>query len=72
MGVMPKKKLKKQSGEALLSKVRKEMAQPRAAASTRSEVSGASCPKVDGMLPAKFVARPESAGRMVSLIPKSG
>jgi len=31
---MPKKKLKKQSDEALLSQVRKEMAQPRAAAST--------------------------------------
>jgi hypothetical protein len=39
---MPGKKLKKQSGEALLSEVRKEMAQPRAAASTRSEVLGAS------------------------------
>jgi hypothetical protein len=43
---MPKKKLKKQSGEALLSEVRKEMAQPRAAASTRSEVSGASYPRL--------------------------
>jgi hypothetical protein len=39
---MPKKKLKKQSGEALLCEVRKEMAQPRAAASTRSEVLGLS------------------------------
>jgi len=36
-GVMPKKRLKKQSYEALLSEVKKEMAQPRAAASTRSE-----------------------------------
>jgi hypothetical protein len=32
---MLKKKLKKQSDEALLAEVRKEMAQPRAAASTR-------------------------------------
>jgi hypothetical protein len=39
---MPKKERKKQSGEALLSEVRKEMKQPRAAASTRSEVLGAS------------------------------
>jgi hypothetical protein len=31
---MLKKKLKKQSDEALLAEVRKEMAQPRAAAST--------------------------------------
>ena len=43
---MPKKKLKKQSGAALLSEVRKEMTQPRAAASTRSEVSRASCPRI--------------------------
>jgi primosomal protein N'' len=34
---MPKKRLKKQSYEALLSEVKKEMGQPRAAASTRSE-----------------------------------
>ena len=67
---MPKKKLKKQSGEALLSEVRKEMGQPRAAASTRSEVSGASCPRVDGMLPAKFVDRPDRRGRIGELIPK--
>ena len=32
---MPKKKLKKQPDEALLSQVTKEMAQPRAAASTQ-------------------------------------
>jgi hypothetical protein len=38
---MPKKKLKKQSGAALLSEVKKEMAQPRAAASTQSEILGA-------------------------------
>jgi hypothetical protein len=46
--VMRKKKLKKQSGEALLSEVRKEMKQPRAAASTRSEVSGG---HLSGMFP---------------------
>jgi hypothetical protein len=40
------------------------MAKLRAAASTRSEVSGASCPTVDRMLAAKFVDRPESVGRM--------
>jgi hypothetical protein len=34
---MPKKKLKKQSDEALLAEVRKEMAQPRAAASTHQK-----------------------------------
>lgn len=62
--VMPKRMLKKQSGEALLSEVRKEMAKLRATASTRSEVSGVSCPRVDRMLPAKFVDRPASAGRM--------
>jgi hypothetical protein len=39
---MPKKKLQKKSRAALLSEVKKEMAQPRAAASTQSEVSGAS------------------------------
>jgi hypothetical protein len=35
---MPNKKLQKQSDEALLSEVKKEMAQPRAAESTRSEL----------------------------------
>lgn len=35
MGRMPKKKIKRQSDEALLSEVKKEMAQPRAAESTR-------------------------------------
>jgi hypothetical protein len=35
---MPKKKLKKQSGAALLTEVKKEMAQPRAAASTQNEL----------------------------------
>jgi hypothetical protein len=34
---MPNKQLKKQSDEALLSEVKKEMARPRAAQSTRSE-----------------------------------
>jgi hypothetical protein len=51
---MQKKKLKRQSGEALLSEVRKEMAQPRVAASTRSDATGASCRSVDGMFPARF------------------
>jgi hypothetical protein len=37
MGRMPKKKLKKQSDEALLTQVKKEMARPRAAESTRGE-----------------------------------
>ena len=37
MSRMPKKKLKKQSDEALLLEVKKEMARPRAAESTRSE-----------------------------------
>jgi hypothetical protein len=37
MGRMPKKKLKKQSDQAQLSQVKKEMAQPRAAESTRSK-----------------------------------
>jgi hypothetical protein len=37
MGRMPKMKPKKQSDKALLSQVKKEMAQPRAAKSTRSE-----------------------------------
>jgi hypothetical protein len=37
MGRMPKNKSKKQSDEELLSEVKKEMAQPRAAESTRSE-----------------------------------
>ena len=38
---MPKRKLKKQSDAALLSEVKKEMAQPRAAASTQSELLSA-------------------------------
>ena len=37
MGRMPKNKLKRQSDKALLAQVKKEMAQPRAAESTRSE-----------------------------------
>jgi len=35
---MPKKKLKKQCGAGLMSEGNRETAQPRAAASTRSEV----------------------------------
>jgi hypothetical protein len=67
---MPKKMLKKKSGEALLSEVRKKMTKPRAAASTGSEVSGAAYPRVDEMLSAKFVDRPESAARMGESHPK--
>ncbi len=43
---MPKKKLKKQSDEALLSEVKKEMAKPRAAESTRSENLNGGDPQV--------------------------
>jgi hypothetical protein len=67
---MPRKTLKKQSGEALLSEVRKEMAQPRAAASTRSEVSGASCPRVDGNSSLNLFTGPNRRVRMGKLIPK--
>jgi hypothetical protein len=37
MGRMPKKKLKRQSDKALLAQVKKEMAQPRSAESTRRD-----------------------------------
>ena len=69
---MPQKKLKRQSGEALLSEVRKEMAQPRVAASTRSEATGASCPSVDGMLPAEFACTPTKPSFYHAPKPTSG
>jgi hypothetical protein len=46
MGLMPKKKLNKQSDEALLAEVKKEMAQPRAAESTRTEVLNHGDPQI--------------------------
>ncbi|MCU1243302.1 MAG: hypothetical protein JWO71_4028 [Candidatus Acidoferrum typicum] len=59
---MPKKKLKKQSPAALLSEVKEEMAQPRAAASTQSEVSGASTLVVARVQKTKKTGVLESSG----------
>jgi hypothetical protein len=46
MDSMPSKKLKRQSDEALLAEVKKEMAQPRAAESTRIKVLNEGDPQI--------------------------
>jgi hypothetical protein len=56
---MPRKTLKKQSGVALLSEVKKEMAQPRAAASTQGAVLGASRLVVARVQKTKKTKKPE-------------